>query len=189
MGICQRQGLGKLRHVDTRALWLQQKVRRGEVELRKVKGTENPADLFTKHLSSPKVVGGLLKVFGCEYREGRPEGAPELRRGQGTQAGTLLSLLEQGYRRGRRQDELWLAEGAEGHGEGLVTTETWATCSQRPAAKSWVSSSSPRLGLTTKEDCLTWLRETWTPCSQGQLRAKTQGTKILHRTTRWSGEV
>ena len=102
MGICQRQGLGKLRHVDTRALWLQQKVRRGEVELRKVKGTENPADLFTKHLSSPTVVEGLLKVFGCEYRAGRPEGAPELRRGQGTQAGALLNLLERGYQRGRQ---------------------------------------------------------------------------------------
>ena len=123
MGICQRQGLGKLRHVDTRALWLQQKVRRGEVELRKVKGTENPADLFTKPLSSPTAVEGLLKAFGCEYRAGRPEGAPELRRGQGTQAGALLSLLERGYKRGKEQDKLWLAEGSEGPGEKLVVTQ------------------------------------------------------------------
>ena len=123
MGICQRQGLGKLRHVDTRALWLQQKVRRGEVELRKVKGTENPADLFTKPLSSPTAVEGLLKAFGCEYRAGRPEGAPELRRGQGTQAGALLSLLERGYKRGKEQDKLWLAEGSEGQGEKLVVTQ------------------------------------------------------------------
>ena len=45
IGICARSGLGKLRHIDTQCLWLQQKVRTGEVELRKVKGTENPADL------------------------------------------------------------------------------------------------------------------------------------------------
>ena len=44
MGICGRQGLGKLRHIDTRSLWVQQKVRSGAVELRKVRGEVNPAD-------------------------------------------------------------------------------------------------------------------------------------------------
>ena len=28
MGICQRQGLGKLRHIETHTLWVQEKVRR-----------------------------------------------------------------------------------------------------------------------------------------------------------------
>ena len=42
IGICNRSGLGKLRHIDTQCLWLQGKVRAGHVELRKVKGTENP---------------------------------------------------------------------------------------------------------------------------------------------------
>ena len=80
IGICHRSGLGKLRHIDTQCLWLQQKVRQKRVELRKVKGTENPADLFTKHLTSAPVVEQLLRVFGCEYRDGRPEGAPQLRK-------------------------------------------------------------------------------------------------------------
>ncbi len=50
IGICGRQGLGKLRPVDTQSLWIQQRVRNGSVELFKVKGEENPTDLFTKHL-------------------------------------------------------------------------------------------------------------------------------------------
>ncbi len=37
MGICGRLGLGKLRHIDTRSLWLQQKLREGALELRKVR--------------------------------------------------------------------------------------------------------------------------------------------------------
>ena len=45
IGICGRQGLGKLRHVDTQCLWIQQRVRDGSVELRKVRGDANPADL------------------------------------------------------------------------------------------------------------------------------------------------
>lgn len=84
MGICSRSGLGKLRHIDTQCLWLQGKVRSGAVELRKVKGSENPAVLFTKHIANTSCVKALLKLFGCEYRGGRPEGAPALRKGQGT---------------------------------------------------------------------------------------------------------
>ena len=55
IGICGRTGLGRFRHIDTQCLWLQAQVRSGAVELRKVKGTENPADLFTKHLTSASV--------------------------------------------------------------------------------------------------------------------------------------
>ena len=38
IGICSRQGLGKLRHLDTYTLWIQQAVRIGRVDLRKVDG-------------------------------------------------------------------------------------------------------------------------------------------------------
>ena len=81
IGICGRQGLGKLRHVDTQCLWIQQRVRDGSVELRKVRGEVNPADLFTKHLPSRDKVQQLLALFNCRYEGGRAEGAPQLRRG------------------------------------------------------------------------------------------------------------
>ncbi len=117
MGICGRSGLGKLRHIDTQCLWLQQKVRSGAVELRKVKGTENPADLFTKHLTSAPCVEALLKLFGCEYREGRAASAPELKRGEGTQAGTQLSVTEKAWEHGQAEDrrvvELMAVDGHE----------------------------------------------------------------------------
>lgn len=95
IGICGRQGLGKLRHLDTNCLWVQQRVRDKSFELRKVKGTENPADLFTKYLPSANVVEHLLKLFGCEFRDGRAESAPQLRAGSGTEAGE--SLLKVSY--------------------------------------------------------------------------------------------
>ena len=49
IGIAGRQGLGKLRHLDTHTLWLQQAVRSKRLELKKVLGTANPADVLTKH--------------------------------------------------------------------------------------------------------------------------------------------
>ena len=80
IGICGRRGLGKLRHIDTRSLWLQQKLRDGGVELWKVRGEVNPADVFTKHLSSEERVASLCRLFGCRFAGGRAESAPSLKR-------------------------------------------------------------------------------------------------------------
>ena len=64
LGISKRSGLGKIRHLATHTLWLQEKVRTKAVEVRKVKGEENPADLFTEHLPSKEKVHNLVKMFG-----------------------------------------------------------------------------------------------------------------------------
>ena len=79
LGIASRSGLGKLRHLETHTLWVQEKVRTGAIEVRKVWGEVNPADLFTKHLPSREKVHQLLDLFGCEYRSGRAAAAPLLR--------------------------------------------------------------------------------------------------------------
>ncbi len=92
IGICGRQGLGRVRHLATQTLWIQQRVRDGSFELWKVKGVENPADLFTKHLTSRERVQGLLRLFGCVFRGGRPEAAPALRATGGTTKGELLQI-------------------------------------------------------------------------------------------------
>ena len=48
IGVAQLTGLGKIRHLDTQSLWLQEAVRKKRIGLHKVKGTENPSDLMTK---------------------------------------------------------------------------------------------------------------------------------------------
>ena len=55
IGIAQRKGLGKVRHLDCQALWIQDAVRTKRVQLEKVLGTENPADLLTKNVNAAKV--------------------------------------------------------------------------------------------------------------------------------------
>ena len=54
-GIAMRIGLGKIRHLETTQLWLQEKVANGIVTIEKIKGTENPADAMTKYLSGPSL--------------------------------------------------------------------------------------------------------------------------------------
>ena len=79
IGICTRQGLGKLRHLDTHTLWVQQAVRTGTIDLRKVLGEVNPADLFTKHSLSRERLMKLVELFDCKFSGGRASIAPETR--------------------------------------------------------------------------------------------------------------
>ena len=55
-------------------------LRRKELELRKVLGTDNPADLFTKHLESAKRLEHLIDMFSCSFVEGRARTAPSLKK-------------------------------------------------------------------------------------------------------------
>ena len=80
IGICGRQGFGKLRHLACQTLWVQQRIRQGDFELRKVRGDENFADLFTKHMDSEEKLIRLVQMFGGSFVDGRAAAAPALRR-------------------------------------------------------------------------------------------------------------
>ena len=76
-GIASRMGLGKTRHIDVHYLWVQERVRNGDLELRKVLGSENPADLLTKHLSAPDMLKYMSK-FGASHQDGRASVTPAI---------------------------------------------------------------------------------------------------------------
>ena len=44
-----QRGLGRMRHIEVKNLWLQEAVCRGRNRIVKVSGEENPADIFTKY--------------------------------------------------------------------------------------------------------------------------------------------
>merc|ERR1712051_1048493 len=75
VGIIQRKGVGSIRHLDTRLLWVQEKVVKEVVEYRKVAGLINPADLGTKHLERESIQRHM-RSWGLEEKSGRPNIAP-----------------------------------------------------------------------------------------------------------------
>ena len=77
LGIVNRQGLGKLRHVKVQYLWLQEKVRDKSLVVVKVPGPENPADLMTKYLPATDIERHLV-TMSVETRDNRAENAPKL---------------------------------------------------------------------------------------------------------------
>ena len=69
LGIAARRGAGKIRHIATPTLWLQQAVHEQKVAVCKVKGTANPADLGTKHVDQ-KIIASCWKAMGFESQGG-----------------------------------------------------------------------------------------------------------------------
>ena len=77
IGVAQRKGLGKLRHLNTQALWIQDAVREQTVKLLKVPGSQNPADLMTRHLDA-KSLAKMVTKMGLKEVAGRSLIAPKL---------------------------------------------------------------------------------------------------------------
>jgi hypothetical protein len=75
IGICNRSGIGKVRHLAVAQLWVQDFVRTRACRLFKVLGTENPADLMTKPLARAEIDGHLARL-GLSRASGRAETAP-----------------------------------------------------------------------------------------------------------------
>jgi len=75
VGICRRAGIGKVRHLAVGQLWVQELIRSAAVELFKVRGEVNPADLLTKPLVRA-VMDGHLRVLGARREAGRAASAP-----------------------------------------------------------------------------------------------------------------
>ena len=64
--VASRIGIGKIRHLEVRYLWVQDEVTRGKLHLRKVWGKDNPADVLTKALGFSEVAR-LLQIVHTRF--------------------------------------------------------------------------------------------------------------------------
>ena len=74
-GIASRMGLGKTRHIAVHFLWVQERVRNGDLKLFKVRGEFNPADLMTRYLNSESI-RKHMSTFNLVYKEDRSSLTP-----------------------------------------------------------------------------------------------------------------
>ena len=82
LAIANRKGAGKLRHNNISTLWIQEKQDLHQLEMRKVHGTNNLADLMTKYLTR-MVIDTHVKFIGQQRAEGRAQAGLQV---QGTAA-------------------------------------------------------------------------------------------------------
>ena len=69
-GVASRRELGKVKNIELNQLWVQDRVCRGDVKIRKVDGTQNLADALTKPLGA-KGIEWQLEKLGMKVESGR----------------------------------------------------------------------------------------------------------------------
>ena len=77
IGIARRKGLGKVRHLDVGDLWIQDKLRSKDLDLKKVAGVVNPADMLTKYVDRNTYVKHIARI-NMTFQGGRAQSAPQL---------------------------------------------------------------------------------------------------------------
>ena len=77
IGIANRRGLGKVRHIEVCQLWLQDKVRKGDIKITKVGTFENLADALTKFVGRESI-DMHMKGTSQMITPGRHELAPKI---------------------------------------------------------------------------------------------------------------
>ena len=107
LAIVARRMLGKLRHLDTNYLWIQEKAA-GDLNFKKVAGVDNGADLFTKTLSRNGMQSHIHKVssqfiqyeINVNYVGARPNGVnlPQVLQELGVARGRNLAAWTRTWR-------------------------------------------------------------------------------------------
>ena len=77
LSIIGRCGVGKVRHLNTSLLWVQEKAAKRQILYHKVKGTENVADLMTKGLNR-MMISRYCHEMRMTFASGRSRLAPEI---------------------------------------------------------------------------------------------------------------
>ena len=90
--IVSRTGVGRVRHLDVRRLWIQEKAQKGNIRCMRVSRQGHVVDSFTKAETNPEM-GAALKKLNLSRPRGRPAAAPQLNsfadaRWQGCRTGT-----------------------------------------------------------------------------------------------------
>ena len=132
-GIIERQGIAKVRHIDVNCLWLQDQLARKIVPLEKIPGSNNTADLMTKHLINAVILKHLANLY-LEHREGRAGATARLhsirRKQRQTKAEDKVNQINDQF--GILEGEDYLAERGE-HGR-------WVRIHRRPRTQKFVPS-------------------------------------------------
>ena len=77
LSIAKRQGAGKMRHINVKSLWLQEKAVQEELSYEKIRGEDNPSDGLTKHVRQ-ELAEKYANVVGIRLSADRAKGSLQL---------------------------------------------------------------------------------------------------------------
>ena len=76
-GMCRRTGIGRVRHLAVADLWVQDRVRTCDFQIKNIAGADNAADMLTKHVERP-LLKKHMATLGLFSEDGRASLAPRI---------------------------------------------------------------------------------------------------------------
>ena len=73
-----KKGMGRVRHIEGWEMWVHDKLAKKELEIIRVRGEDNLADVLTKHVSRERL-DMMIQSMGYERRGGRHETCPAVK--------------------------------------------------------------------------------------------------------------
>ena len=64
IGRAKRMGVGKIRHLELRELWIQEQVAQKKLQVEKIQSSDNDADIFTKQIKGQQLYEMLCERLG-----------------------------------------------------------------------------------------------------------------------------
>ena len=162
MGIVERRGISRVRHIEVDNLWIQELEARRMLPIEKVPGGDNPADLMTKNVGI-ELAKKHMRTMGIRFEEGRSKAAANLHHVEEIDGswkvkavGAQLNVIKT-HKEPRRS--LYLPSGEEGypvHNQELeaIRVTYGVTASGKPFE---IEDSWKRPGRSTRR-----LEESWT---------------------------
>ena len=160
LGVAQRTGHGKARHLRVQALWVQEVKCNRRLKYTKVVCTRDPADILTKHVPRD-TLDVHMRTLGVSHEEGRAEVVPNL---DSVEPYTAEYLVERGGKRNIASNKVvqFMAIPAIGKGR---------PCKEAKKSKVIISGTSER--ATRSIDSVT-------PCIEGGALGGRHLVMIIH---------
>ena len=117
MGMVERRGISRVRHIEVDHLWIQEQEARRMLPISKVDGGHNPADLMTKNVGIALVMKHMT-AKGIRFADGRSEAAVKIHHVEGKDkwkvelSGTHLNVMK---KHEVPRTKLYLPGGEEGY--------------------------------------------------------------------------
>ena len=67
-GILLRKGVGSIKHLETKDLWVQEAVRRRSISVRKIPRAENASDSMASY-SAPSILQRHMQMLNCSVMD------------------------------------------------------------------------------------------------------------------------
>ena len=123
-GITERLGSGRVRHLEVKDLWIQEKVRSHELKISRVKPEYHRADLLTK-FSGPRTTSQTAQAVSNECARDKARGGKFSSVGSGVLVVTSQSYSRQSDRNGWKIEEMSVAAGWLARGSRTQVVEFW----------------------------------------------------------------